>query len=598
MTLKYKVGPHYRQKLSTKTIMWQLTLALLVVYAFGLWKALALGQAYFLNALILLVVSLSVALLTEALYAFFTKQQVKNYLLTSFGWVTAIILTLMVPVNTEPYALGVATFIAIFFGKLVFGGFGQNIFNPAAVGRAVIFASFAGSISADLVTTATPTQTMAAAGWLLDSANFSTFLADFGGIGNLFFGTYNGAIGETSTLLILLLAVYLAYKEVIDYRVPLVYLGTIFISALFIGLTHGLGLNYALFHVFTGGAAFGAVFMLTDPVTNPNTRVGRMIFALAAAFFTMLIRLCANLPEGVLYSILLANILTPLIDKIFDGKQVLLEKRNLRILSIAAVAVLLTCSALGFTLNNDHKYKSFKVPSGETVLLNADLSQAKAKLVSQDGDKYLIKASGFSALEDGGQKDIIEVTVSDGKITALKFAEYNDTPGVGDVCLEDLFLNQFIDATLESEINCVSGATMTSKAAIAAAQLALKGGYPYDKGETVKLNADYDSFKAVVNKNADGCYHVTVKGFGLMNGEAGYSRNEFDISIADGKITAVNFVTYGDTQGVGDACMSPDYLDHFIGKGLTDDVDLLAGCTWTAKSTVAALNAALQAAGE
>ena len=160
MEFKFKVAPHYKQKLSTQRIMNDLTLGLLVVYAFGLYKSSQLGTGYVVNALVLMGVSLLVALVTEAVYAMVLKKNVVKYLKTSFGWITAIILTLRVPVNTEPYALGVATFIAIFFGKLVFGGFGQNIFNPAAVGRAVIFASFAGSISADLVTTATPTSTL------------------------------------------------------------------------------------------------------------------------------------------------------------------------------------------------------------------------------------------------------------------------------------------------------------------------------------------------------------------------------------------------------------------------------------------------------
>ena len=93
-------------------------------------------------------------------------------------------------------------------------------------------------------------------------------------------------------------------------------------------MTHGLGIEYALFHLCTGGAVFGAVFMLTDPVTNPNTRAGRIVFAALAGILTMTIRLMANLPEGVLYSILLVNILTPVIDKYFDGKQVLREKKN------------------------------------------------------------------------------------------------------------------------------------------------------------------------------------------------------------------------------------------------------------------------------
>ena len=99
-------------------------------------------------------------------------------------------------------------------------------------------------------------------------------------------------------------------------------MGLIFAGTTIVGLIKGAGFEYGLFNVLTGGVAFGAVFMLTDPVTNPNTRAGRIVFTCFAAFFTVLIRYKASLPEGVCYSILLANILTPTIEKYFDGKTI------------------------------------------------------------------------------------------------------------------------------------------------------------------------------------------------------------------------------------------------------------------------------------
>ena len=358
MQFKYKTAPHYRQALTTQRIMRDLVIGLLVVYAFALYRAATLGTEYLINAIVLMLSSVMTAILTEVVWAKVTKKKVVPYLKSSFGVVTAIIITLMVPVNTGVYALSVSTFVAIFFGKLVFGGFGQNIFNPAGVGRAIVFTSFANAVNADLVTSATPTSTIASSGWMMSGEGFATFLSDFGGLSNMLIGNYNGAMGETSALVILIVGAILAYREVLDWRVPATYLGVIFIGAYLVGLLNGLGLEYALFHVLTGGAVFGAVFMLTDPVTNPNTRAGRIVFAACAGFITMVIRLCGNLPEGVLFSILMCNILTPVIDKFFDGKQVDKEKRNNKLVPIFVGFVIVMIGALGFTLNSEKEYTS------------------------------------------------------------------------------------------------------------------------------------------------------------------------------------------------------------------------------------------------
>lgn len=612
MEFKFKVAPHYKQKLSTQRIMLDLTIGLLVVFGFAVYKSYLLGSAYAINAVVLLLTSLAVTFVTEGIWALATKNNLLKYLKNSFGWVTAIILTLMVPVNTEPYALAVATFIAIFFGKLVFGGFGQNIFNPAAVGRAIIFASFAGNLSADLITTATPTQTLASSGWLLSAEGFQTFLNDFGGLGNLFFGNYAGALGETSSLIILLVGIYLAIREVIDWRVPVTYLGVIFFSALAIGMTHGLGFEYALFHVFTGGAVFGAVFMLTDPVTNPNTRSGRIVFAVVAAVFTMLIRFLANLPEGVLYSILLANILTPVIDKYFDGKQVLREKKNLYTVVISILVAVLGISLVGNTLVVNEKYRSINVPNGKAVLMSDDFSKYNAKLDSQDGDTYVVRVKGFGLLDPDGaasasghgdySRNFITVTVDSATntISSIEFTEFGDTANYGDKCFEDIFLNQFVGAGLDAEINVMTGATYTSESVIAAAKLALQGGVPYEKGGEAKIGDDWSSYKAKIEPNEDGSLHVRVKGFGLMDPDGvasatghEYSRNEFDITVKDGKVSKIDFSTFGDTVGFGDKCMDSGYLDTFVGKGLEDKADLISQATYTSNSVVAAVNAAL-----
>ena len=360
MKLNYKFSPNYRDELSTKGIMFQLLIGLLVVFlATDIYYFVELGSDYGIRAIGLLISSVVAAVLTEVVWCLALKKDIKTYLSSSFPWITAIILTLTVQVSTSYYALIISTIIAIFFGKLVFGGFGQNIFNPAAVGRAVIASSFTGSVVNDFVSGATPTASFANEGWFAASdAAFNTFIDKFGGLTNMFIGMYPGSIGATSALILLLVGIYLTYKKVIDYRVSVVYISTIFVTTLIIGLVNGQGIWYPLFHVLTGGAMFGAVFMLTDPVTNPTSIPGRIVFAMGAAFFTVLIRINGNLPEGVLYSILLMNILTPAIEKMFDSHQVHAESKNLKKVIICFVVGLVI--VLGMAM--------FKVNNAETAI--------------------------------------------------------------------------------------------------------------------------------------------------------------------------------------------------------------------------------------
>lgn len=161
MKFAFHVSPNLQSKHSTQMIMRDLTIGLLIVFAASvIYYFTAWGAAYGLQALLLLVCSLITTFVCEAVFAKVKKQDIKSTITHSFGWVTSIILVMMCPISIPPYAIIVATFFAIAIGRLVFGGFGFNIFNPAAVGRAVIFASFSG-VTTNLVTSATPTGVLA-----------------------------------------------------------------------------------------------------------------------------------------------------------------------------------------------------------------------------------------------------------------------------------------------------------------------------------------------------------------------------------------------------------------------------------------------------
>ncbi len=180
------------------------------------------------------------------------------------------------------------------------------------------------------------------------------FLKNYGGWKGLFLGTYPGALGETFTLAIVIIGIFLIVRKIIDWRVPVVYLGTIFVMTAIIAIITGVGsyhgipgfLWYPVLHLLLGGVVFGGFFMLTDPVTSPTSAAGRTIFALGAGILTVLIRMTGNLPEGCLYSILLMNMMTPLIESALDGKQLdILKKAKHGFIYLCIVGLALTIFA-------------------------------------------------------------------------------------------------------------------------------------------------------------------------------------------------------------------------------------------------------------
>lgn len=353
MKFNFHVSPNYRGKLTTAGIMKDLTIGLLVIYLCAvIYYAFNYGSAYALQAVLLLVCSLLTTFVCEAVFAKCTGKNILKFIKGSYGWVTAIILTMMCPISIPIYALVIATFFAVAVARLMFGGFAQNVFNPAAVGRAVIFAAFSGKAT-DLVTSATPTGVIAANyHWMPATQEvLDAFLDEYHGWWNLLIGNYPGAIGETFTLAILVVGIWLIWRGVMEWRIPVVYLSTIAVMAAVIALLTGLEswngvpafLWYPALHLLTGGVVFGGIFMLTDPVTSPTDPAARVFWAMCAGILTVLIRLNANLPEGCLYSILIMNTFTPMVEMSLDGKQLEQKKKAIIMLICAAVVGLGVC---------------------------------------------------------------------------------------------------------------------------------------------------------------------------------------------------------------------------------------------------------------
>lgn len=298
-------SPHQFAPQSIPKIMWSVVGALI--------PAVAMAVFYFgVRTLWMIFVCVLAALVTEALInrlrgAAFTIKD-------GSAVITGLLLALTLP-PSFPYSLGViGAVFAIAIGKQVFGGLGYNIFNPALLGRAFLQASFPVQMTTwtlpntakfsmvDTITAATP----------LGQFKFERILTDYQ---DLLVGNTSGCLGETSALALIIGGLYLIVRKYADWRIPVSFLGTVFIIGALFWLIRPSQYPGPIFHLLSGGLMLGAFFMATDMVTSPITPKGSWIFGAGAGLILIIIRLYGGLPEGVMYAILLMNALTPLINR-------------------------------------------------------------------------------------------------------------------------------------------------------------------------------------------------------------------------------------------------------------------------------------------
>jgi len=251
----------------------------------------------------------------------------KEFVLDGSAIITGILLAFNLPVNVSWWIPVIGSAFAIIIAKQLFGGLGYNILNPALAGRAFLMASWptemtakwsapirpAGSTISGLIeniSRATPLNTLKLYGQKIGSTQFNNWTT----LKHLFIGNVGGSFGETSALLLLVGGLGLILFKIIDWRIPLAYIGTLFGLTCIAYLTK-LTPASPLFHILSGGVFLGAFFMATDYVTSPVTKKGRWIFGIGCGIITFIIRLWGGYPEGVCFSILLMNCATPLIER-------------------------------------------------------------------------------------------------------------------------------------------------------------------------------------------------------------------------------------------------------------------------------------------
>ncbi len=294
-------SPHIKSDDDLQKIMWRVNIALI--------PALAASIYFFgFRALLIVLTGVISACLAEYVCGLVLKKE--QTLFDGSAVLTGILLSFNLPPSIPLWMVCLGSFVAIGIAKMAFGGLGCNIFNPALVGRAFLLACYPVQMTTwhlprafQSVTSATPLAVVKEG--LTDTLPSCL---------DMFLGNHGGCIGETSALMLIIGGLYLLYKKVITWHIPVSFIGTVAVLYLLFGGEQFLR-GDMLFGMLTGGVMLGAIYMATDMVTSPITKKGQLIFGCGIGLLTCLIRFKGGYPEGVSYSILIMNSVVPIIER-------------------------------------------------------------------------------------------------------------------------------------------------------------------------------------------------------------------------------------------------------------------------------------------
>lgn len=298
MKLTVASSPHIRGDFRTSRLMLDVVIALL--------PAVGVALARFgLRALFIILISVLAAVVSELLYCVIMRKRVT--IIDASAIVTGLLLALTLPVSAPLWMPAAGSAFAVIFAKLLFGGLGQNIFNPALAGRAFLMLIYPVGITryamdVDAVSMSTPLHKM-----VMPSLPEESIL-------DMFLGFCPGSIGEISALALLIGFAYLLIRKVISWRIPVFVMASAALLSL-IFFRAGTPVQWMLYTLFSGGLMLGAIYMATDYATSPVTAKGQMIYGALIGALIVLFRYFGIFPEGVTYAILIANALVWVIDR-------------------------------------------------------------------------------------------------------------------------------------------------------------------------------------------------------------------------------------------------------------------------------------------
>lgn len=502
--LNVSSSPHIRQKLTTGNVMRDVVLALMPATAFGIYR-------YGLHAFLIIAVSILSSVMTEFIFDYIAKKP--NTVKDGSAVVTGLLLALSLPHSVPLYIPYLGGLFAILFVKCFFGGLGKNFMNPALTARCFLLISFGSTMTnftIDGISSSTPLAAMSS-GEIVRATD-------------IFLGFSNSVIGG-SALALLIGGVFLLITGGITIEIPASCL-IAFTAFMAIFGGHGLDLPFLAAHICAGGILMGAFFMATDPVTSPMTSGGQLLYGAIIGVLAGLFRVKGSAADSVSYAIIITNMLVPFIDKLPVPKPLgykhgeyeerKFPKAAVNLMVITLIAGLGLSSVYLLTRDTIEEQEiAASVASYQEVCPNAvsftrDDAAAEA-IEALGGEAYdpqrfgrtYVNETVVGTAEDGsvagyvvsvtsgdgygGNNVTLSVGISaDGTVNGISFTELNETAGMGMLCGEDTFKNQFsgvkVDqfvlnkaggSTADNEIDSVSGASTTSGAVVNAVNTAL-----------------------------------------------------------------------------------------------------------------------------
>jgi len=313
-------SPHLHSKESVPKIMYFVIIALLPAWIFSLYL-------FRLEALKVTIVSITSAVIVEWLIAKYLLKK-KPTIWDGSAILTGLLLAMNYPSTLPIWIIIVGSIAAIGIGKMSFGGLGQNIFNPAIFGRVFLLVSFPAQMThwplpislrtPDQISGATVLGIMKEG--LKNGETVSQLMDKIPSGMQMFYGVMGGSIGEMSALLLIIGGLFLLFRKIITWHIPVSILGTVFIFTGILWLINPEQYANPVFHLLTGGLILGAIFMATDYVSSPMSNSGKLVYGALIGIIVVLIRVWGSYPEGVSFAILLMNAFVPLIDRAFKPK--------------------------------------------------------------------------------------------------------------------------------------------------------------------------------------------------------------------------------------------------------------------------------------
>lgn len=451
-------GPHFKDTDNTSKIMTRLLIALLPIIIFAIYKNgfflyqkgyITIYEAFY--PLLLILTAGLTSVLTEGLYLRFglkqKGEQFKSVFKHSYALFPGLFLALILPLNTPLWCVIFGSIVATLLGKMLFGGFGHNIFNPALIGALFVTHAYGpllvsrggylNQLEIDTIAGATPLTNLSNLNYL---GSYETIISPFGSLWHYFSGFIPGALGETSKILIILAFIYLVWKKVIKWQIPFTYVATVLVMSFIIGIYNDMSWWFPLMQVLSGGLLFGAVFMATDPVTSPVSKMGQVYYGIGLGILTVVFRFLTSYPEGVLTAILTMNMLVIIIDRI--GARVRFNfKKALLYLTILVLGGFLITIYITYNLKPKTKIQD------DVIILAVEEQGAITT--------YHVTSKGFAGLIEA------EIIMTESNLSAINIIKQNESYW-GEVVNND-YLDQLIKGQNQlAKVDTISGATKTT----------------------------------------------------------------------------------------------------------------------------------------